>query len=444
MKKITLLLGIILSAGTLLAEVRTPEAAARLAADFTDVQTALCAAPRQTTMSSQVTLAHTFTKPASTDPALYVFNRAGGQGFVIVSADDRTMDILCYADEGTFDLETANPAFQWWISRYTEQIASVDSTNAYTGGSMVRQAASATAISPLLGNTAWDQTTPYWNKCPMDLWKTTERCLTGCVATAAAQVMRYWQHPATGTGSHSYDWECCMNSRCTRKSTQTLSLDFSTITFDWANMLDTYGSSSSYTRAQADAVATLMYACGVACDMQYGGDTNGGSGAYTDAMGYGLTEYFGYDRGLKFMTAYSKSAYGPSAMTNAQFNATTAQFTTAFNAELEAGRPIVMGGESSDGGHEFVCDGRDSQGRFHINWGWAGDCNCYCALTSLRPTGETMSFSSNIDALIGLKPANDPTGITPTRLAEPEKYIQNGHLYIRRGNQLYTLTGTLL
>lgn len=424
MKKFLSIVLALVAAITASAAIRTPEAAAQLAADFTNNQPALSRMHRSARTSSNLSLAHTFNKPASPEAAVYAFNQENGNGFVLVSADDRTMDILCYADKGTFDLQTANPNFLWWVNRYVDEVANVDDTNAYTGGSMVRRAAQTTAISPLLGNTAWDQETPYWNKCPMDLWKTTERCLTGCVATATAQIMRYWQYPAQGTGSHSYTWYCCTDADCNTTKSKTLAQDFSTITFDWANMLDTYGTStSSYTTAQANAVSTLMYALGVACDMQYGGSTIGGSGAWTDDMGQALIDYFGYKNTVKFVTTYSKSGYEGNngkgtacPMANAQWNCTASSMTTMFNTELEAGRPILMGGESNEGGHEFVCDGRDTQGKFHINWGWSGDCNCYCALTSLKPSGANYSFSSQIDALIGLEPASldtiDVTGVT--------------------------------
>jgi len=398
-------------AGICTAEERTMEEAAEVAARFTNNQPTLRAAHRSARKAQNMHLAHTCRKIGSTAPAYYVFNQENNAGYVIVSGDDLAADVLVYSEQGHFDTTRINPNFRFWLRRMQEEMSIIDETNAAP-----KTATQVTAISPLLTNQdgteiTWYQEAPYYNLCPMDERDNT-RCLTGCVATAAAQIMYKWRYPAKGTGSHSYTWYDCLDNNCRDYKDTTLSKDFSKVTFDWDNMLPAYDGVSA-TPAQKNAVATLMYCCGIACDMEYGGDENGGSGAWTDDIGYGMKTYFGY-RVSKFITTYSKSEYqnakGQLTDLDTEWSLSTSKFATYFNTELEAGRPILMGGEDSDGGgHEFVCDGRNSSGYFHINWGWEGEGNNYCLLTSLKPSGVSYNFSSDIDALIGLEPATRDT-----------------------------------
>lgn len=425
MKKTFLLVLLVSLTVGLSAAERTVEDAAAIAAQFTNNQPSLRQAGVTPRTAAAMTLAHKCMKKNGTEPAYYVFNQGNDAGFVIVSGDDRTEDVLVYAEQGSFDPEKVNPNFRFWLNRLQEEISFANDSNAVD---KVTPRKAVSAIGPLLKNDkgqeiTWNQKSPYWNQCPMDLWYTSERCLTGCVATAMSQIMYKWRYPEKGTGSHSYTWECCKEYNeytweCTKGRTQTLSKDFSTVTFDWANMLPSYYGKSA-TTAQKNAVATLMYCCGIAADMQYGGETLGGSGAWTDVMGLGATTYFGYEAD-KFITTCTKSEYGASAFEPAEYGVTTSKFEQYLNADLEAGRPIIMGGEDSEvGGHEFVCDGRDTRGYFNINWGWEGDGNCYCKLSALTPQGEDYEdydFSYNIDAMIGLRPAQQEvinvTGVT--------------------------------
>lgn len=425
MKKTFLLVLLVsLTVGISAAE-RTVEDAAAIAAQFTNNQPSLRQAGVTPRTAATMKLAHKCMKKNGTEPAYYVFNQGNDAGFVIVSGDDRTEDVLVYAEQGSFDPEKVNPNFRFWLNRLQEEISFANDDNAVD---KVTPRKAVTAIGPLLKNDEgkeikWYQEDPYWNQCPTDLWYD-EQCLTGCVATAMAQIMYKWRYPEKGTGSHTYTWECCKEYNdyypynCTKGKTQTLSKDFSTVTFDWANMLPSYYGKSA-TTAQKNAVATLMYCCGIAAEMQYGGSTLGGSGAFTDVMGLGATTYFGYEAD-KFITTYTNKEYGESAFEPAEFGVTTSKFEQYFNADLEAGRPIIMGGEDDDaGGHEFVCDGRNTSGYFHINWGWEGDGNCYCKLSALTPQGRDYKgydFSSSLDAMIGLRPAQQEviavTGVT--------------------------------
>jgi len=402
---------------TLFAAPRTMEQAAEIAAQFTNQQPQLRMMHKAPRKAANMRLAHKALQNNSEEAAFYVFNQEGNNGFVIVSADDRTAEeVLGYTENGAFDADHINPNLQWWLNRYAEEITVLQTMDdsEFINEPVARKAAQVTAIAPLLVNQngveiTWYQETPYNNLCPIDQLDNT-RSLTGCVATAASMVMCKWRHPAQGTGSSSYTWFDCTsgfdyNYNCIGDGVYVpLSANYGETTYDWDNMLPSYEGRSS-TAAQKTAVATLMYHAGVSCEMLYGGQEAGGSGAMTDYMAYGLKTYFGYEF-EKFITMYSRSVYGGAHEgVPAEFSVTKDQFKAYFNADLEAGRPIIMGGEG-DGGHEFVCDGRDANNKFHINFGWEGSGNGYYTLSALGPSGA--QFSNNLDAIIGLRPATTP------------------------------------
>ena len=162
----------------------------------------------------------------------YVLNRPSSEGYIIMSADDRLPEVLGYSDNGEFDINKIPDNMKWWLSEYERQIELVLSS---TSGKTTPPTKTAnqegwTEIEPLV-KTKWNQSAPYNNSCPTIDGKNT---LTGCVATAMSQIMKYHEWPKTGRGSHSYEW-----------NGQTLSMDFSQITFDWDNMLDVYNTATS-------------------------------------------------------------------------------------------------------------------------------------------------------------------------------------------------------
>ena len=370
---------------TLFAAPRTAEQAAVLAAQFTNQQTQVRHLRRAPLAASEMRLVHQTNKPASNEAALYVFNQRDN-GFVIVSGDDNAVTILGYSDEGTFDAENIPSNVQFWLDFCAERIADAQPQS----GRQIRKAQKVQAISKLLGNIQWNQGAPYNDLCPMD--KKT-KAYTGCVATAAAQIMKMYNWPVTGQGSHTDNWTSDAG-----KSGSSYA-DFGGTTYDWTNMLDKY-TSSNYNATQANAVATLMFHVGVSCDMQYGGDESNGSGAYTNDMGNALVSYFRYKNTAKYKSGLS-----------------TSQLTSLFNTELEAGRPILMGGGNSSGGHEFVCDGRDEDGLFHINWGWGGMSDGFFALNGLDPDhqgagGSSAGYNQQIDCVVGIEPDRNPVSVT--------------------------------
>ena len=326
----------------------------------------------------------TVTAPTNKSIAgLYVFNN-GDQGFMIVSADDCAVPLLGYSDTGSFDASNMPPQLRNWLDFYADQI-SWASSHGVKLSTEVTGASAKAAISPLT-KSKWNQGEPYNDDCPLDNGK---RSVTGCVATAMAQAMYYHQWPATGTGSHSYSW-----------NGTTLSVDFGTTEYAWSDMTDTYDDDSS-TTAKA-AVANLMYSCGVSVDMNYTSDE---SGASATSMGTALYKYFGYD---KSMASPQRSFYGDEAWGDMVYD------------QLAEGLPVLYGGQSYEGGHQFICDGYDGNGYYHFNWGWGGMSDGYFLLSALNPLDQGIGgsasdsgFNYDQSILINMKPAETGSKATP-------------------------------
>lgn len=298
----------------------------------------------------------------------YVFQKS--QGFTIVAADDVVGDVvLGRVDDGEFDYSKMPDNLKWWLSQYQEQIEYLRQ-KAAKGEEVSVKVAEGEAeviVAPLLGGVTWDQGDPYNRLCPSD---DGGRCVTGCAATAMAMVMYYHKWPLQGTGKHSYRW-----------NGKTLSVDFSQSYYDWSNMLDSY---YNYTETQADAVAKLMYDCGVSLDMQYG---SAGSSASPLAPCDALPKYFKYKSSLKY---YFRDNYKN-------------KWNDLLKTDLDRHLPILYSGyDSSGGGHGFVCDGYDSDDYFHFNFGWSGSGNGWY-LSSIA--GE---FPNSQIVIMGVEPIGEP------------------------------------
>lgn len=324
-------------------------------------------------------------------PAYYVFPNGEGKGFTVVSGDDRLPEVVGYSDKGTYDEENLPSNYVGFMKAYEEMVGQLDNGDSRASASIAEAKALRSSgyqqptIAPLLGNIQWNQMTPYNNMCPM--YNSTNRSVTGCVATAMAQVMMYYQYPKTlQTDIPAYV------SRTNHLSIPQINQGE---TYDWANMLPQYASYEplNYTDAQATAVAKLMYHCGAACEMDYGSS----SGAnVTPAI---LSTYFGYDSDL--MQDLNRDAF------------TLAEWSQIMDKELSVKRPILYSGRSSDGGHEFICDGTDGNGLYHINWGWGGYQDGYFDVTILNPDKGGAGSGSAPDGynqycsmIVGIAPDN--------------------------------------
>ena len=321
----------------------------------------------------------------SDDAAFHIFNTPNG--FVIVSADDCATPILGYSDEGRpFDLDDIPIQLQEYLQGFVEQIQYGienhvhDETTAQqwelvksTG--RLNDNRDGEAVEPLI-TSMWGQGWPYNAMCPIDSLAGATyhyRCLTGCVATSFAQIMHYWGYPINGMGSHSY----------TPDGYPEQTVNFSATTYDWANMPNSLSSSSSST--QIDAVATLMWHCGVAVNMGYGPDA---SGAVSTNVATALQNYFGYSDELSIVY---------------RSNYNDADWLALMKNCLDSGCPIHYSGSNAYGsGHAFVCDGYNSNDLLHFNWGWNGYHNGYFSIGALNPGGH--SYNSSNKAIINIHP----------------------------------------
>lgn len=286
--------------------------------------------------------------------------------YIIVSSDERMKKVLAYGENDSWSGNDIPEGLCYLLSTYQQQYDLLQ-----TGSIIKRDNFSYISIpdvEPLM-RTTWHQEYPYNKLCP-------EKCPSGCVATAMSQVMKYHQYPSTGSGSFSY------TSR-TRKFR--CSYDFSSASFDWNTIKDSY-STSTISSQNTESISQLTYACGVSVGMDY--NTNG-SGAYMSDVPYAMINFFGYNNNVSFRdrTYYASEEW----------------YQMLCN-ELVNGRPVIYGGvDSKEGGHAFVIDGCSSDSRkFHVNWGWGGKYDGYYELDALDP--QTYKFSSYQDMVINISP----------------------------------------
>lgn len=336
---------------------------------------------------------------AADEAYYYVFNSEGNNGFVIVSGDDRTAPVFGYSDTGSFDENNIPENMRAWLEGYVEEIKALDSETPAVSSDIpltrMRKAESVMRpIAPLI-TAKWNQDSPYNDNCPT--YDGTNKCATGCVATAMAQVMYYYRAQSVNATT----------AEIPAYTTSTLKISIpatpASSPIDWGNMTDTYSSSS--TAEQKAAVAALMEYCGHAVQMDY----NQSSGAYSSDVPSALEKYFGYATGG---LCISREVY------------TLQEWEDMVYEELLEKRPLLYSGSSAGGGHAFVVDGYDGEGLFHFNWGWGGMSNGYFLLQVANPNNNSgIGASSTSDgyarsqgAIFGVNPASaeEAKPATPT------------------------------
>ena len=331
----------------------------------------------------------------------YVFNLNDNQGWVLVADDDRSIPILGYSKSGEFVTENLSANIEAWLTGISSEIQYIIDNDIVADEkttSLWKELFSDVStefinrgekvVNPLV-QTRWNQAPYYNDHCPYDN-QYGERTVTGCVATAMAQVLKYWNYPEVGSGSHSYS----------TSSYGTLYANFGGTQYAWNNMPNRVTSPNN-------AVATLMYHCGVSVDMSYGVAETGGSGAYVissytnseNCAEFAFKNYFGY----------KSSAHG-----EMKDNTSDSQWKNMLRADLNASRPLVYAG-FGNGGHCFVCDGYDNSDMFHFNWGWDGQNDGFYSLSALNPGsggagGGSYSFTNNQQAIFGLEPTQSGGG----------------------------------
>ncbi len=354
-------------------------------------------------------------------PHFYVYNLSNDGGFVIVAADTRVRTILGYSFNGGFDEKNIPVNMREWLEEYSSQIAYAikQLPETATAPVVTRGASVDPVVGPLLGNIMYHQEAPYNNLCPMD---GDTRSLTGCVATAMTQVMRYYQHPEQGVGTKTYTTETLHF---------VLSVDFSATTYDWANMLESYNASA--TDPQKTAVATLMYHAGVAAEMDY---TKNWSGASAGKGALALYQHFNYDIGVNVAWRHYYSEE---------------EWLQLIKTELNATRPVIMSGRGSAGGHAFVCDGYATNDFVHINWGWGGWKDGYFQISALNVDGIG-DFNLNQSVYYGIQkpqPGSVPNYILGIEKIEVDKASISGDetaqfdLFKVTGRSLFTFKGQI-
>ena len=327
---------------------------------------------------------------SETATSYYVFDNGADKGFTIVSGDDELPEIVGYSAHGNSENLMKTEGCAAFLKAYQKFVAAFTQGDAKARKILAEQRAlkadgryQQPKIDPLLGDIAWNQETPYNKMCPK--YEGSELSVTGCVATAMAQVMMYYKYPNE------------LQATIPAYTTATNKLKVNAISkgeeYDWGNMLPTY-TEEEYNTTQANAVAKLMFHCGAAVQMDYG-DSSGALLRPED-----MSTYFGYDADL--LQEVYRSVY------------TLAEWKKILDRELEAKRPIIYGGvASNEDGHQFVCDGSDGEGLYHINWGWSGDSDGYFDITLLDPdvrgTGAGTSadgYNRDCSVIIGIAPDN--------------------------------------
>ena len=332
---------------------------------------------------------------------LYVFNVAHDGGYVIISNDDRTLPVLGYSDSGHLNPDDMPENMKAWLQGYADEIAWINEHQITTTATPAKIGTHATDnIDPLI-TTQWSQGVPYNDQCPRypkDNDKA-PHCITGCVATAMAQVMNYhkWpDQPTTPIPGYS------LKNNPNVDTSVDLPVEIPlTTTFDWAHMKDTYTGSEPVDDPTAKAVSSLMKYCGWSVKMQYGLSF---SGAYDTDIAPALKTYFGYKNTTQL---FIRNMYSYANWTDMIYN------------ELKQKRPVIYCGQGEAGGHCFVCDGykyENEQDLFHINWGWGGELDGFYVLSVLNADeSKGWVFNYNQSAVVGIqKPSEEGTVLSFT------------------------------
>lgn len=377
--RILLLLVCMAVVGTAMANPITESQAREIAAQFMAKQSPTIGAASRASLKVMT--------PSSGKAAYYVFNaQVADRGYVIIAGDDRVPAVLGYSDSGSFDADDVPPALQEWLDGYAAQIEVIAA-----GATPELRDISRPAIDPMLP-VRWGQGLPYNVLLPHVNGSENAHAYVGCVAVAMAQVMAYWQYPSRPTqtipGYTSYPGR---TYEVTMPSLQPMD-------FDWDNMHDTYYTNDSNSLA-AHAVANLMLYSTTSLRSSFGLTS---TGSFTRYIPERLITYFGYKNSAHYIYRENFSTEG---------------WEDVIYAELAAGRPVAYGGNKQSAGHAFVCDGYDGEGRFHINWGWAGKSNGYFLLNLLNPSDEGIGSAAGAygyvlgqGAAIGLEPDDGTNG----------------------------------
>ena len=408
MKRITSLLTCFFCCICMLAGEISKQEAVQIAQQFVPLSSSHQTGKRAAAESS--TIVYTQMMPGSDRAAFYIVN-VGDNAFVLVSADDVAQQVLGYSFNRNFPVKADGsielPAH---IKGFLEDLAAQVKVAVNDGGrtkAVMHQAPRRAAnlpesVDPLI-TTTWDQGQYYNALCPVDAEGPGNHVWAGCVATAMAQIIKFWE-PTQKRGRHNY----------TTDKYGFLEVNFAESSFDYANMPNALTAES--TEAQVNAVAKLMYQCGVACNMEYGPKE---SGSYDTEARAALINYFGFNPDMGFAE---------------KRNFTTEDWNTMLRENLAAHHPVMYSGRKGKVGHSFICDGYKADNFFHFNFGWGGLFDGWFLTSAIDPTGDN-GYNSEQAAMVDIIPYDNGhvilgqvTGTSTFTVDEPlEFYNAVGH-----------------
>lgn len=310
----------------------------------------------------------------------HIYARQSG-GYIVVSGDDEIYPVLADVPAGTFSETELAPAARWILGVYDTEIQHFADTG--SADESLADCYNRWQEIPALMTTLWNQSYPYNIYCPVDGGKT---CVTGCVATAMAQVVRCIGY-CQGSG---YRAAAGVNSKGEK-----VEFNYADYTFDFASMFNQF--SVQVSSEAIDQVGKLMLACGLSVGMGYG---TSGSSAHSDNVPLGLIKHFGYD--ARYTRLYEAEDFSRT------------QWERMLYRQLELGRPVYYSGADGSMAHAFVIDGYRPAGLYHVNWGWGGMSDGYFRLTALNPMqqgiggGIGIGYNLSQDMVYAVPPGANP------------------------------------
>lgn len=311
--------------------------------------------------------------------SIHVINFSNG-GFTLVSGDKRAVPVLAWSNEDEFNIDYMAPATKMWIDKYLEQLDIIENNNIQASpqvNELWKQVLTGTYVNNAKGvsrlvYTKWNQDWPYNMFTPEHPQGPNGHTYTGCVATAMAQIMKYWEYPTKGKGTISYFWG------------ENFDIDLNLETYDYSLMPLTIKFNT--TQEEKEEIAKLMLHCGVSVHMDYGYESSGSS---TTLAWQAFKQNFSYRSGTQEI--------GKDYISDAQW-----KFMLKY--DLDLGRPIMYRGTNDDaGGHAFICDGYQDTSFFRFNWGWGGANDGFFYLDKINPQ---MEFHWAQGAIFNLTPLN--------------------------------------
>ena len=349
-------------------------------------------------------------------PAVYVFNTTDQRGFVVVAGNDCVDPIIAYSTEGSFDPNNIPPNMMWWFNGQSQYVAYAQNNNVEPSVESLKEWKTLESEAlPYFGSTKatvqlmsskWNQEPLYNAMCPII---NGGRSVTGCVATAMAQILYYWKYPYVGQYSTYYFHSI---------TGDIIQADFGNSYYNYDVMVDKLTNSS--TQEQINAVALLNFHCGVSVKMDYSPES---SGAVSANVPRALYHFFKYEEdSLKLINRSDARYYHPNNGTTA--NVRDTNWYNDILAQLKMKRPVYYAGADltsagEDARHAFVCDGYNTTNKFmHFNWGWGGTGTAWCNVYNSKLNTNGYNFTSEHAAIIGITPPLDsiPESMRPVSI----------------------------